>query len=122
MGILLNPDEKKMSVGFVKNFNVDVLHLENFIKNDVSDVTLGDCFGELRQTVNLLLSENYEEYLNSGVRKKLYGRVSSRNVLVLLEKLKHDGGIFARGTSEEKAVRKSIEKVLASVKEIGAFF
>jgi hypothetical protein len=50
MGILLNPDEKKMSIGFVHNFNVDLMHLETFVK-ELKDVSLGDCFGELRQVL-----------------------------------------------------------------------
>jgi hypothetical protein len=36
--------------------------------------------------------------------------------------LKHDSGIFSRGTKEEKAVKKSIEKVLGTIKDIGGFF
>jgi hypothetical protein len=56
MGIVLNPDEKKMSIGFVKNFNVDLSHLEMFVK-ELKDVSLGDCFGELRQVYPLFLTK-----------------------------------------------------------------
>lgn len=48
MSILRAPDTKKIQVGFVKNFEHDLSHLEAFVK-DIDGVSLGDCFGELRQ-------------------------------------------------------------------------
>ena len=44
---------------------------------------------ELQQTVNLLQSENSEEFYDMSVRNKKYNRVDALNGPVLLEKYAH---------------------------------
>lgn len=41
---------------------------------------------ELQQTVNLLQSENHEEFYDMSVRNKKYNRVDALNGPILLEK------------------------------------
>jgi hypothetical protein len=72
--------------------------------------------------MDLLLSDNYEEFLSSTMRKKMYPRIKCANLSVVLEKLKHDKGMFSKSTAEEKARNKSIDKVLGTIKDIGGLF
>ncbi|KAK7205950.1 exocyst complex subunit Sec15-like-domain-containing protein [Myxozyma melibiosi] len=55
--------------------------------DDTDDNSLLTTFTELRQTIDLLMSPNIEEYNNTEVRMRKYGRVNPQNAIALVEKL-----------------------------------
>lgn len=65
----------------------DPMLLRHRSTDDDGDNSLLTTFTELRQTINLLLSSNIEEYNNTEVRMRKYGRVKPQNAMVLVEKL-----------------------------------
>ncbi|KAK9377909.1 exocyst complex subunit Sec15-like-domain-containing protein [Lipomyces chichibuensis] len=115
LDLLLNAG-RRISKAAVLNFNRDICYLENFVGNigsssskrrDVSlnpgaldnsknvkhrseedaDNSLLTTFTELRQTIDLLLSPNVEEYNNTEIRMRKYGRVKPQNAAALVEKI-----------------------------------
>ncbi|KAI9366700.1 exocyst complex subunit Sec15-like-domain-containing protein [Zopfochytrium polystomum] len=85
--VIINKSGKKISMLFMENLEVDITFLEDFAKNQ-GDVDIGDAFLELKQTIALIRSDNYEDYLNSGLRGKKYSRIRPGNLALILEKLK----------------------------------
>ncbi|EMR08718.1 hypothetical protein PNEG_02896 [Pneumocystis murina B123] len=85
---LLNKSSKKINQNSIFNFNLDLQYLEKFVQ-DLSEpsISYADTFLELRQSLNLILSENPEEYLNSDIQLKKYSRIKPQTAILLLEKL-----------------------------------
>jgi len=115
LNLLISPTVKKININFISNFDTDLSFLEKFA-DELRDVCIGDCFAELRQTVNFLKSENYEDYLNASIKGKKYDKVRAHNLAIVLEKLKHDAGMFGKSTAAEKIKKKSIEALLKALK------
>ncbi|KAG5438710.1 hypothetical protein PCANB_002430 [Pneumocystis canis] len=88
MQILLNKSPKKITENFIYNLDLDLRYLERFAENlgDPS-ISYADTFLEQRQSINFLMSETPEEYLNSDIQFKKYSRVKPQTAIVLLEKL-----------------------------------
>ncbi|KAF3211540.1 hypothetical protein TWF679_006347 [Orbilia oligospora] len=73
----------------VKNMDQDVAYLEEFVKSLESEGSnLPRIFEELRETVNLLKSDNPEEFYDISVRMKHYTKVDPLNGPLLMEKLR----------------------------------
>ncbi|RVD88116.1 uncharacterized protein DFL_002312 [Arthrobotrys flagrans] len=73
----------------VKNMDQDVAYLEEFAKSLESEGSnLPRIFEELRETVNLLKSDNPEEFYDISVRMKHYTKVDPLNGPLLMEKLR----------------------------------
>ncbi|KAF3193540.1 hypothetical protein TWF225_010277 [Orbilia oligospora] len=71
----------------VKNMDQDVAYLEEFVKSLESEGSnLPRIFEELRETVNLLKSDNPEEFYDISVRMKHYTKVDPLNGPLLMEK------------------------------------
>ncbi|KAK9370041.1 exocyst complex subunit Sec15-like-domain-containing protein [Lipomyces kononenkoae] len=112
LDLLLNAG-RRISKAALLNFDRDICYLENFVgnigsssskKRDVrrndnqydknykhrseedADNSLLTTFTELRQTIDLLLSPNVEEYNNTEIRMRKYGRVKPQNAAALVEK------------------------------------
>ena len=66
----------------------DVEHLTDFVDRLENGQMLRENLDELQQTVNLLQSENHEEFYDVSTRNKKYGRVDALNGPLLLEKYK----------------------------------
>lgn len=115
MALLLSPAVKKINLNFIQNFDLDLTFLENFAK-DLKDISIGDVFAELRQTIDFLKSENYEDFSNPTIKGKKYARIRNHNLACILEKLKHDPGMFGKSTQAEKLKKKSIESLLKTLK------
>ncbi|KAJ3411833.1 hypothetical protein HDV05_001675 [Chytridiales sp. JEL 0842] len=82
---LVTRSGKKITQQFIENFELDVQYLENFAKG-LPDANVADAFTELRQLVDYLKSDNYEDYLNATIRGKKYPRVRPNVVVAILEK------------------------------------
>ncbi|KAI9202810.1 exocyst complex subunit Sec15-like-domain-containing protein [Polychytrium aggregatum] len=114
-GLWLNPSVKIISLGFVRTFKIDVLFLKTFVKG-LGDIEIGDAFVELDQTIEYLLSERYEDFLDAAVRSAKYNRIKVSNAVVLLEKLKGpDVGVFSKVSAHEAARKRHIAGVIKSI-------
>lgn len=58
---------------------------------------------ELQQTINLMQSENHEEFFDISIRNKKYGRVDALNGPILLEKYDQSDDIVLIGLEHARA-------------------
>lgn len=73
----------------VSNFDMDIKYLEEFVTElavDSNEMSLTTIFTELRQSVDLLRSEDMSEYNDVMVRMKKYDRVKPENAQALFQK------------------------------------
>ncbi len=81
------PSARKISREAVIDLDQDIQLLEQYVsglgKQGLSEV---DAFVELRQSVNLMLSETWDNYLNIAQRMKMYNRLSPQTAGLLLER------------------------------------
>lgn len=63
----------------------DVEYLSKFV-DSLNNPILHENLDELQQTVNLLQSDNTDEFYDIATRNKKYGRVDAMNGPILLEK------------------------------------
>jgi hypothetical protein len=65
----------------------DVQYLTEFVGSLENSFMLQQNLDELQQTVELLQSDNHDEFFDISTRNKKYGRVDAMNGPILLEKL-----------------------------------
>lgn len=90
-----------LTVQAVENFDMDVKYLEAFINElaqDQNDMSLTTTVLELRQSIDLLRSQDMTDYNNALIRMKKYDRVKPENAQSLFQKVYH-----ARSTSQSSA-------------------
>lgn len=85
LSLPLDPSVIKISPAAVRLLDVDVKHLSQFV-DSLGNAILHENLDELRQTVELMGTENKEEFFDVGLRNRRYGRVDKVNGAVLLEK------------------------------------
>ncbi|GEQ67035.1 hypothetical protein JCM33374_g698 [Metschnikowia sp. JCM 33374] len=97
---LLNNTESFNKTAII-NFDVDVKHLETSMANLIGNqaqieeeggsVALQSTFAELRQSIDLLLLENHDEFIkNPSFRMRRFDRLKYESALQLIRKLKDD--------------------------------
>lgn len=64
----------------------DVQYLTEFVDSLENGQMLRENLDELQQTINLMQSDNQEEFFDVSTRNKKYGRVDALNGPMLLEK------------------------------------
>lgn len=64
----------------------DVQYLTEFVDSLENGQMLRENLDELQQTINLMQSDNQEEFFDVSTRNKKYGRVDALNGPTLLEK------------------------------------
>ena len=77
---------KHINANGVSALAKDAQYLNEFVSNLENGQMLRENLDELQQTVNLLQSDNQEEFFDISVRNKKYGRVDALNGPLLLEK------------------------------------
>jgi len=77
---------KKISIAAVQNLDTDVMYLQNFVQG-LNEPLLVEVFEELGQTINLLQSDNADEFYSIDTRMKKYANVNPLTGPMLLEKL-----------------------------------
>ncbi|KAI9844092.1 MAG: hypothetical protein M1837_005806 [Sclerophora amabilis] len=86
LALPLSPDVRRINPNGVAALAKDIQYLAEFV--DSLDVPiLKQNLDELQQTVQLMQSENTDEFYDVSTRNKKYGRVDAMNGPVLLEKL-----------------------------------
>jgi hypothetical protein len=86
LALPLSPEVKHISPSAVAMLAQDVQYLTEFVENLENGTMLKENLDELQQTVNLMQSENHDEFFDISVRNKKYGRVDALNGPILLEK------------------------------------
>ncbi|KAJ2986433.1 hypothetical protein NUW58_g5031 [Xylaria curta] len=87
LALPLSPDVKKINPNGVVSLARDVKHLTDFVDGLENGFMLRSNLDELEQTIQLLQSENTDEFFDASTRNKKYGRVDAMNGPILLEKL-----------------------------------
>jgi hypothetical protein len=87
LALPLSPEVKHISPSAVAVFAKDVQYLTEFVGSLENGAMLRENLDELQQTVNLMQSDNHEEFFEISVRNKKYSRVDALNGPILLEKL-----------------------------------
>lgn len=82
----LSPEVKRINPNGVAAMAKDVAYLTEFVAGLENAFMLEQNLDELQQTVALMQSDNHEEFFDSSLRNKKYGRVDAMNGPVLLEK------------------------------------
>ncbi|KAL1960012.1 hypothetical protein VTO42DRAFT_680 [Malbranchea cinnamomea] len=86
LALPLSPEVKSINPNGVAALALDVECLTKFVDN-LNVPILRENLDELQQTVQLMQSDNPEDFYDISVRNKKYGRVDAMNGPVLLEKL-----------------------------------
>ncbi|KAI0405340.1 exocyst complex subunit Sec15-like-domain-containing protein [Xylaria palmicola] len=87
LALPLSPDVKKINPNGVLALAYDVQHLTDFVDGLENGFMLRSNLDELEQTIQLLQSDNTDEFFDASTRNKKYGRVDALNGPILLEKL-----------------------------------
>ncbi|KAK7747103.1 Rab GTPase-binding exocyst subunit S15 [Diatrype stigma] len=87
LALPLSPDVKKINPNGVAALAMDVQHLTDFVDGLENGFMLRSNLDELEQTIQLMQSENTDEFFDISTRNKKYGRVDALNGPILLEKL-----------------------------------
>lgn len=86
LALPLAPEVKSISKTAVAALAKDVQCLIDFVDTLDNGLVLKDNLEELQQTVQLMMIENHDEFYDSSIRNKKFGRVDARNGPILLEK------------------------------------
>uniref|UniRef100_A0A093UW28 Exocyst complex component SEC15 n=1 Tax=Talaromyces marneffei PM1 TaxID=1077442 RepID=A0A093UW28_TALMA len=86
LALPLSPEVRKINPYGVTALAKDVEYLATFV-DSLNNPILRENLDELQQTVNLLQSDNSDEFYDISTRNKKYGRVDAMNGPILLEKL-----------------------------------
>jgi hypothetical protein len=87
LALPLSSDVKHLNAHAVFALAQDVQYLTEFVDSLENGQMLRENLDELQQTINLMQSENHEEFFDISIRNKKYGRVDALNGPILLEKL-----------------------------------
>lgn len=85
LALPLSPEVRKINPYGVAALAKDVDYLADFV-DSLNNPILRENLDELQQTVNLLQSDNSDEFYDISTRNKKYGRVDAMNGPMLLEK------------------------------------
>ncbi|PHH67967.1 hypothetical protein CDD80_344 [Ophiocordyceps camponoti-rufipedis] len=87
LALPLSPDVKHINAFGVAALAQDVQYLTEFVSSLENGPMLKENLDELQQTINLMQSDNFDEFFDISTRNKKYGRVDAMNGPLLLEKL-----------------------------------
>ncbi|KAJ6819982.1 exocyst complex component SEC15A isoform X2 [Iris pallida] len=121
---------KRFTVNAVVGIDVDLKKLEafadeSFHSTGLSDLkkdrTLKDCLLESRQLVNLLLSNQPENFMNPVIRVKNYGALDYKKVATICEKFKDAPdrlfGSLSNRNAKQNARKKSMDMLKKRLKD-----
>ncbi|CAI4211422.1 unnamed protein product [Parascedosporium putredinis] len=87
LALPLSPEVKHINPHGVAALAKDVQYLTAFVDHLENGEMLKENLDELQQTINLMQSDNHDEFFDVSTRNKKYGRVDAMNGPILLEKL-----------------------------------
>ncbi|XP_045135500.1 exocyst complex component 6B-like isoform X3 [Portunus trituberculatus] len=123
MTMLLSEDVKQMSLAALEQVNLDVIQCEQFAATEpvegFEEGALLMCFADLRQLLDLFMTEDWSTYLHDyGSENSKYLRVSPHNAIIVVEKLREGEkrGMFSILKRSDK--KKLLETVLKQLKQL----
>ncbi|KKA29485.1 hypothetical protein TD95_001606 [Thielaviopsis punctulata] len=87
LALPLSSDVKQINLNGVSALSKDVAYLTEFVDSLENGAMLRENLDELQQTINLMQSDNHDEFFDISTRNKKYGRVDPLNGPMLLEKV-----------------------------------
>lgn len=121
LGLMLTPEVTEISIISVQNFKTDVSVVEKMaLGMGLDSIKVNNIFLELHQTIQYLLSNNYEEIVTLSVKSKKYPNVKMNKLIAILEKLKNgtlSTSFSLSGTSDEKQKKKDIETAIKNIRQ-----
>ncbi|GJX98005.1 exocyst complex component SEC15B, partial [Tanacetum coccineum] len=128
VNFLVSDSVKRFSFNAVTGIDVDIKLLESFAENQASLVSeeeaiqLKKALVEARQLVNLLTSNNPENFLNPVIREKSYNALDYRKVGIISEKLKDPSerlfGTFGSRGYKANPKKKSLDSLIKRLKDV----
>eukprot|EP01133_Synstelium_polycarpum_P009823 gene9823-11473_t len=119
-GMIHGDSLKKFNLYGVKAFNFDLKRIEEFAKvkaaekerTVTSSRNLVGYFAELRQVVNLLMSDNPEEFADPKIRARQYNLITNYpEIIILFNKYKEESKGFST-PADQKARNKKIQDAI----------
>ncbi|KAI3968543.1 hypothetical protein MKX01_007853 [Papaver californicum] len=127
LGILAGDLVKRFSINAVMGIDVDIQLLESFAENqtnlftDVESNQLKSALIESRQMINLLLSNQAENFLNPVIRERSYKALDYKKVVIIAEKIKDPSdryfGSFGGRGAKVNTKKKSLDALIKRLKE-----
>ncbi|CAB4291847.1 unnamed protein product [Prunus armeniaca] len=128
VGALLGDAVKRFTVHAIMSIDVDVRLLESFADNqapllsDEEANQLKTALAELRQLINLLLSNHPENFLNPVIRERSYNTLDYRKVVAISEKLRDPSerlfGTFGSRGGRQNPKKKSLDALIKRLKDV----
>lgn len=100
-----------MNENAIANFDLDVRYLEDLVET-LGDASLIDTFLELRQIVNLLKSDNLDDYLQMQSRLRNYNRINMQDAVSLFEKLLNNSSAYSLNVQQRER-RRALENAIS---------
>ncbi|GMI69444.1 exocyst complex component sec15B [Hibiscus trionum] len=128
VGALLGDSVKRFNVNAIMGFDVDIRLLESFADNLSPALSVGDAnqlknaLAESRQMINLLLSNQPENFLNPVIREKSYYALDYRKVVTISEKFRDSSdrlfGTFGSRGARQNPKKKSLDALIRRLKDV----
>ncbi|KAK8509825.1 hypothetical protein V6N13_093669 [Hibiscus sabdariffa] len=128
VGALLGDSVKRFNVNAIMGFDVDIQLLESFADNLSPTLSEGDAnqlknaLAESRQMINLLLSNQPENFLNPVIREKSYNALDYRKVVTISEKFRDSSdrlfGTFGTRGARQNPKKKSLDALIKRLKDV----
>lgn len=130
MTAFFSDNVKRFTLSAVMGIDIDLKKLESFAEESNQSTglidlkksrTLMDCFVELRQLVNLLLSNQPENFMNPVIRQKNYGALDYKKVASICEKFRDSPdrlfGSLSNRNPKQNARKKSMDMLKKRLKD-----
>lgn len=127
----LNENVKRFTQSAVIGIDLDLKKLETFadesfhdtgLSNLKKDRNLKDCLIESRQLINLLLSNQPDNFLNPVIRQKNYGTLDHKKVANILDKFKDSPdtlfGSLSNRNAKHSARKRSMDMLKKRLKDL----
>lgn len=126
VGALLGDSVKRFNVNAIMGLDIDIRLLESFAESQGSLLSDTDAnqlksgLAESRQLVNLLLSNNPENFLNPVIREKNYNALDYKKVMTISEKLRDplDRSFFTTRGARPNPKKKSLDALIRRLREV----
>ncbi len=123
--LLVSEEVKQISIGAVHQINLDLMQCELFAASDpvpgLKENELSKYFAEVRQLLDLLISEEWSTYLHDyGKPENKYSLVTPATIIIVLEKLREADKktMFSVLKKSERDKKKLLETVLKQLKQL----
>lgn len=128
VGLFLDDNVRRFNDNAVVGIDADLKLFESFVDKlaqvhatedelDANELKLG--LLEARQMVNLLMSNNPENYMNPVIRAKNYSKLDHKKVVMVMEKFNNSSDRkFTLRTARQNPKKKSLDALIKKLKDV----